>query len=182
MKSKHGKLSVFISLILRHKPETIGMKLNGNGYLSVDELIENVSATGRKINKEILNEIVDTDEKGRYSYNSDKTMIRANQGHSVKVDVNLEEKRPPEFLYHGTYKNVKDLILKEGLKKQNRLYVHLSENIETAYKVGSRRGDSVVLLINSEKMFKDGYKFFISKNNVWLTDNVNEKYIKEMNN
>lgn len=179
MKSKHSKLSVFISLVLRHKPEAIGMKLDKNGYLDVNEMIKNINTTGRKIDKEILDEIVSSDEKGRYSYNSDKTKIHANQGHSVKVDVNLTETKPPEFLYHGTSEENAKLIMLEGINKKSRLHVHLTDNKETAEKVGKRKGSPKVLTVKSGEMYEDGFKFHLSKNNVWLIDEVKPEYVKE---
>lgn len=176
--SKHEKLSVFISLILRHKPEEIGLALDSQGYLSVHDLIKGINDTPRIIDEVILAEIVDSDDKQRYSYNFDKTKIRANQGHSIEVDLGLQELAPPEFLYHGTSVKYEDLILDEGLKKQARQYVHLSDNLETATAVGGRRGKPVILLIKSGLMYEDGYKFLKSENNVWLVDKVNNDYLE----
>lgn len=175
---KHQKLSVFISLILRHKPEIVGLALDDQGYLQVDQLIKGVNNTGRFIDENILEEIVDSDNKQRYSYNSDHTKIRANQGHSIEVNLGLLECQPPNFLYHGTSEKYVDSIMTAGLQKQSRLHVHLSENIDTATSVGGRRGKPVILLINSYKMYKDGYKFFKSENNVWLVDSVSKEYLE----
>lgn len=176
---KQEKLSVFLSLILRHKPEVINIKLDNQGYANVDELITGINNyENRYIDMEILEEIVRTDNKGRYSFNEDKTKIRANQGHSIKVDVGLKECVPPDILYHGTAKRFLNSIFKEGLQKRSRLYVHLSINPLTALKVGERHGESSLLEINSGKMYKDGYKFFVSENGVWLTDNVPAEYIR----
>lgn len=174
---KLDKLSVFISLILRHKPETIGIQLDEHGWANVDELISGINNTGRKIDMEILQEIVRTDNKQRYSFNEDKTLIRANQGHSIPVDVELKEQQPPQILYHGTASRFLDLIMQDGLKPMSRLYVHLSSDMETAMKVGKRHGEPVVLKINSEEMCNDGIKFYLSKNGVWLTKSVDKKYI-----
>lgn len=174
---KIDKLSVFISLVLRHKPEAAGIQLDEHGWANVDELIDGINNTGRKINMDILEEIVRTDNKCRYSFNEDKTLIRANQGHSISVDVELEEKQPPEYLYHGTADRFLDSIMTEGLKPMNRLYVHLSKNEETAMKVGKRHGKPVVLQIKSEEMWNDGVKFYLSQNGVWLTKYVDVKYI-----
>lgn len=178
--NKNNKSSVFISLILRHKPEVINIELDNRGYANVDELITGINNTGRKIDFEILEEIVKTDNKSRYSFNEDKTKIRANQGHSVKVDVELKESIPPKVLYHGTATKFYDSIMKKGLIKGSRLYVHLSKDIETASKVGLRHGELVLLKINSEEMYRDGYKFYVSKNEVWLTDFVPKKYIERI--
>lgn len=177
--SKHQKLSVFVSLLLRHKPEVIGLTLDDQGYLSVDKLIKGINDSGREIDKGILDDIVDSDDKGRYSYNSDKTMIRANQGHSVEVNLELQELAPPPTLYHGTSVKHIDSIMKEGLSKQSRLHVHLSDSRDTAMSVGSRRGKPVILSVNSELAHKDGVKFFKSENGVWLVDKVDLKYLSK---
>lgn len=174
---KLEKLSVFISLILRHKPETIGIQLDEHGWANVNELISGISSTGRKINMEILEEIVRTDNKQRYSFNEDKTLIRANQGHSIPVDVELKEQQPPQILYHGTASRFLDSIMQDGLKPMSRLYIHLSSDMETAMKVGKRHGEPVVLKINSEEMCNDGIKFYLSENGVWLVKSVDKKYI-----
>lgn len=180
MSNKNDKLSVFISLILRHKPQTINIALDEQGYANVDELIKGVNASGRKLTLEILECIVETDNKGRYSFNSSKTKIRANQGHSIKVDVGLQETIPPRVLYHGTSERNINAILTNGIKKMNRLYVHLSDDLETAIKVGGRHGRAIVLTINTERMIKDGYKFYLSDNGVWLTDFVPNFYIEDL--
>lgn len=178
MSNKNDKLSVFISLILRHKPEAINIRLDEQGYANVEELIKGVNNSGRYLTMDTLEEIVRTDKKGRYSFNNDKTKIRANQGHSIKVDVELKEVIPPNVLYHGTADRFIDSILNNGIKKMNRLYVHLSDNIKTATQVGNRHGKVVILKINSERMTKDGYKFYLSENGVWLTDFVPNFYIE----
>lgn len=178
---KLDKLSVFISLVLRHKPETVGITLDEHGWANVEELLRGINETGRKISMEILEDIVATDNKQRYSFNEDKTLIRANQGHSIPVDVELKEQNPPEILYHGTATRFLNSILNDGLKPMSRLYVHLSKDIETAWKVGKRHGDPVILKINSRDMYKDGYKFYLSENGVWLTEKVDAKYFEVMN-
>lgn len=176
-KKKENKLSVFISLVLRHKPEAAGIALDEHGWANVDELIEGINKSGQQITTEILEEIVRNDEKSRYSFNQDKTLIRANQGHSVKVDVELKEQEPPSTLYHGTAKRFVESIFKDGLQPMSRLYVHLSKNHETAVKVGKRHGEPAVLQIDTGKMHRDGYKFYLSENGVWLTGEVPVKYI-----
>lgn len=173
-------LSVFISLILRHKPEEIGITLDKNGWASVDELLNGINETGRKITFEDLEEIVKTDEKCRYSFNENKTLIRANQGHSIKVDIELKECIPPNELYHGTASRFLSSIMSNGIKPMSRLYVHLSKDIPTAISVGARHGKCVVLVIDTKKMVKDGIKFYLSFNNVWLVDHVDYRYIKEI--
>lgn len=175
---KNKKLSVFISLVLRHNPGAAGICLDNHGWADVDELIKGVKRSGRKINWDILEEIVRTDEKGRYSFDEEKKKIRANQGHSIPVDVELEEKIPPQYLYHGTANRSLKGIFEEGLKPMSRLYVHLSSDKETAKKVGSRHGKVVVLLVESGKMAEDGLVFFQSANGVWLTKQVLPKYLR----
>ena len=174
---KFDKLSVFISLILRHKPSEIGIQLDEHGWANVVELINGINNTGRNIDLEILKEIVRTDNKQRYSFNEDKSLIRANQGHSIPVDVELKEQQPPQFLYHGTASRFIDSIMQEGLKPMSRLYVHLSRDVETAMKVGKRHGEPVVLKIRSKEMHDDGIKFYLSENGVWLTNCIDKKYI-----
>ena len=173
----YTNLSKFLSMILRHKPEVIKIKLDERGWANVDELIRKMSKE-KHITKDILEYIVEHDDKQRYSFNDDKTLIRANQGHSIKVDVELEEKEPPDILYHGTATKFVEGIEKEGLKHQNRLYVHLSKDIDTATKVGLRHGELVIYEVKAKEMFNDGFKFFISANGVWLTDHVPVKYLR----
>ena len=174
------KLSVFISLVLRHKPDAAGITLDEHGWANVDELINGINNTGRKIDMTMLEEIVKTDNKQRYSFNEDKTLIRANQGHSIPVDVELKEQEPPELLYHGTADRFVKSIMTEGLKPMSRLYVHFSKDIETAKKVGKRHGNPVVLKIHSEQMKRDGVKFYLSENGVWLTKKVDVEYLEKL--
>lgn len=168
--------SKFISLILRHKPETIGITLDEHGWANVDELIKGISKT-HPLDMAMLEQIVAEDEKQRYSFNEDKTLIRANQGHSIPVDVELEEKQPPEFLYHGTGEKYVSFINEQGLIPKSRLYVHLSSDEATALKVGQRHGKPFIYKVRSAEMYKDGYKFYRSVNGVWLTKSVPVKYL-----
>lgn len=170
--------SKFMSLILRHKPETIGISLDEHGWADVDELIAGISKT-HEFSRDMLEEIVRTDEKQRYSFNEDKTLIRANQGHSIPVDVELDEVEPPEELWHGTGEKYVSSIDKEGLIPKSRLYVHLSKDKETAVKVGKRHGKPVLYIVKAGEMCKDGYKFYLSKNGVWLTKEVPVKYLRK---
>lgn len=163
--------SRFISLILRHKPEAIGISLDEHGWANVDELIVGISKT-QPFSMDMLEKIVNTDDKMRYSFNEDKTLIRANQGHSVPVDVELEEKALPEYLFHGTGEKYVSSIDSQGLLPKSRLYVHLSDNTTTAEKVGKRHGKPVIYRVNSGEMQKNGYKFYLSVNGVWLTKTV----------
>ena len=168
--------SKYISLILRHKPETIGIELDEHGWANVDELIAGISKT-HEMNHAILEEIVEKDEKQRYSFNEDKTLIRANQGHSIQVDVELDETDPPEILWHGTGEKYVSSIDKQGLIPKSRLYVHLSKDVDTALNVGVRHGKAVIYKVLAKEMAKDGYKFYLSKNGVWLTKEVPLKYL-----
>lgn len=180
MKNKtENEISKYISLILRHKPECISIKLDENGWANVTELINGINKT-IPFNMNMLEEIVNTDNKNRYSFNHDKTLIRANQGHSIDVDVELEEKTPPAVLYHGTGQKYTKMIEKDGLLPKSRLYVHLSTDYNTAITVGKRHGEPVIYEINTSKMIKDRYVFYLSKNNVWLTKTVPVKYIRKI--
>lgn len=168
--------SKFISLILRHKPETIGITLDEHGWANVNELIAGVSKT-HPLDMAMLERIVAEDEKQRYSFNEDKTLIRANQGHSIPVDVELEEVQPPEVLFHGTGERFVASINEQGLIPKSRLYVHLSLDEETAHKVGQRHGKPLIYKVKSGEMYRDGYKFYRSVNGVWLTKAVPVKYL-----
>lgn len=176
-----NNLGPFLSLILRHKPETIGIKLDEHGWANVNELIEKINKSGRKIDLKTLEYIVENNNKKRYSFNEDKTLIRANQGHSIKVDVELKEAVPPDYLYHGTGEKYLDNILKTGIITKNRLHVHLSKDVETALDVGSRHGKPVILLIDAKSMYNDGQKFYLSENGVWLTSDISTKYFQIFN-
>ena len=171
--------SKFISLILRHKPEVIGITLDDHGWTDTKELIEGVNKT-HPLTMEMLEEIVRTDEKQRYSFNEDKTRIRANQGHSIPVDADLTETEPPETLYHGTGEKSVPSIEKQGLKPMSRLYVHLSKDAGTARTVGSRHGKPVVYIVLAGEMHRDGYPFFLSANGVWLTREVPVRYLQRI--
>ncbi|MBQ4059511.1 MAG: RNA 2'-phosphotransferase [Lachnospiraceae bacterium] len=173
------RTSRYISMILRHQPQKIGITLDEHGWARVDELIEGVSRT-HTLDFSMLKEIVATDDKQRYSFNEDKTLIRANQGHSIPVDVELEETNPPQYLYHGTGEKYVASIDNMGLIPKTRLYVHLSSDIDTAVNVGSRHGTPVVYRVNSGRMAVDGFKFYLSANNVWLTDRVPAEYLEKV--
>lgn len=143
-------ISKYMCLILRHKPETIGITLDEHGWANVDELIDGIRKDNPGFDLGHLYEIVKTDSKGRYSFNEDKTLIRCNRGHSIPVDVELEEKQPPEFLYHGTGEKYVVSIDQIGLIPKSRLYVHLSSDVDIAEKVGQRHGKEVVYQVASE--------------------------------
>ena len=171
------KKSKFLALVLRHNPSVAHIELDDNGWADVDELIKGSEKANAVLTQEILDEIVETDNKQRYAYNDDKTKIRANQGHSIDVDVELEEKDPPDTLYHGTANRFVDSIMKKGLESRGRKYVHLSMDVSTATTVGRRHGSPAILEIDTKKMSESGLLFYLSKNNVWLTEYVDPKYI-----
>ena len=172
------KTSRCLSYVLRHKPEAIGIALDEHGWAKVTELIAGIAKT-RPMDQAILEEIVRTDEKGRYSFNEDKTLIRANQGHSIPVDVELPEAEPPEYLWHGTGEKYVLSIDRTGLLPQTRLYVHLSPDAETARAVGKRHGRSVIYRVRSGQMARDGLRFYRSVNGVWLIKAVPVDYLEK---
>lgn len=169
--------SRYISLILRHKPEVIGIELDAHGWANVTQLIAGVNRT-HPLTIELLEQIVANDNKGRFAFNEDKTCIRANQGHSIPVDVELTQTEPPEILYHGTGEKYVESIHAQGLLSKSRLYVHLSADIETAKKVGARHGKPVIYQVNTAQMKMDGFIFYRSVNGVWLTKTVPTKYLE----
>jgi len=177
MKDELRHISKIISLVLRHKPEEIGLVLDENGWAKVDELIIKMNKKAIVVDRETLNAVVKTNDKNRFTFNDDGTMIRANQGHSINIELNLPEAIPPDILYHGTTAKNLDSIFKDGLKKQGRQYVHLSANAETAKAVGSRHDKPVILIITAKTMYNAGLKFYLSKNNIWLTDAVPPEFI-----
>jgi putative RNA 2'-phosphotransferase len=171
------RASKYIALLLRHKPEDGDLTLDSHGWCDSKALVKAVARKNNGFTFEDLEKIVATDEKTRYSFNENKTKIRANQGHSINVDVELKKDTPPDVLYHGTASKSLNLIFKDGLKPMSRLYVHLSKNIETATKVGTRHGTPIILSVDTKQMALDGYEFFISENGVWLTKEVPAKYL-----
>lgn len=179
MNEQHKKrISKFLSLVLRHKPEVINLTLDESGWADTEDLMKRCSDHERNFTFEELDEIVNTNDKKRFIFNEDKTRIRANQGHSIDIDLALKPQQPPEFLYHGTAQNSVDSILEKGIEKRNRQHVHLSSDKETAEKVGMRHGKPVLLTVMTGKMHEDGIPFYLPENNVWLTDFVDPQYIK----
>ncbi|WP_300368747.1 RNA 2'-phosphotransferase [Brachyspira sp.] len=171
------KLSKFISLVLRHKPEYINLELSNDGWANVYELIEKIKSKGKNIDEYILERIVLYNDKNRFNFNENHTLIRANQGHSINVDLQFEEKEPPEILFHGTSINNINSIKNKGIKKMNRLHVHLSLTEDIAKKVGERHGKPAIVKINAKQIYEDGIKFYLSENKVWLCDYVDAEYI-----
>jgi len=173
------KYSKFLSYVLRHKPESIGIQLDENGWVEVSVLLEASKKAGKNISLELLKEIVESNDKKRFAFNDVEDRIRASQGHSVKnIDLALEEIEPPEILYHGTVEKFIVSIENSGLQKMNRQHVHLSGTRETAKSVGSRRGKPIILEVKAAQMHKAGIIFYRSKNGVWLTDTVPWEYIE----
>jgi putative RNA 2'-phosphotransferase len=177
MEQKLNHISKFMSLVLRHKPETIGLTLDEYGWANVDELVQKINENGVAIDIAIINLVVETNDKKRFAFNEDKTRIRASQGHSIEVELNLKAMQPPDILYHGTTNRFLENILKIGLAKQQRQHLHLSEELTTAKAVGSRHGKPVTLTINAKAMAAAGFLFYLSDNNVWLVDSVPVEYI-----
>lgn len=172
------RISKFLSLVLRHQPETIGITLDDNGWADVNTLLQQINAHGTAINHDVLEHIVATNSKKRFAFDETHTRIRASQGHSISVDLAYTPVQPPEILYHGTASQYLASILKTGLEKRNRQHVHLSADIITATKVGQRHGKPKVLAIYTKRMYQDGYNFYLSDNGVWLTDHVPAQYIQ----
>ena len=170
--------SKFLSLVLRHQPEAAGITLDRHGWADVPALLEGLQKTGRPVRMEMLEEIVRTDEKQRYAFNAEHTKIRANQGHSIPVELDLVPLTPPEVLWHGTAERFLGMIFADGLRPMSRQYVHLSADPETAQKVGQRHGKPVILRVAAGEMFRAGMQFYQAENGVWLTDTVPPAYLK----
>ena len=178
MNQNQIKLSKFLSLVLRHQPEKVHLQLEPEGWLNIEQLIENAGRIGRKFDRDTLLEIVETNDKKRFCISEDGLKIRASQGHSVKnVELGMKPTTPPQILYHGTVQNFLKSIRDSGLSKQNRNHVHLSADRATAETVGSRRGIPVLLIVDAERMHQDGLPFYLSDNKVWLTDCVPVEYL-----
>lgn len=178
MKPNNKKISKFLSLVLRHKPETIGLDLDENGWAETQVLLEKLANNNKNIDFKTLEEVVADNDKKRFAFNADKTKIRASQGHSIKVELGYATVEPPEMLFHGTATRFLDSIQKQGLLKGNRHQVHLSKDMDTATNVGGRHGKVVVLKVKALEMHKAGFEFFVSENQVWLTDQVPVEYLE----
>lgn len=169
--------SKFLALILRHKPEKIGLKLDKQGWANIEELFQQAKKAKFRLNHEELLYIVEHNNKKRFAINEAGTHIRASQGHSIEIDLGYKAEVPPAMLYHGTVEKFMPSILEKGLLKGNRHHVHLSPDIDTAKNVGSRRGKPVILLIQSRAMYHAGHPFFVSQNGVWLTEHVPPEFL-----
>lgn len=177
MKNDLVKTSKFLSLVLRHQPEAIGLTLDANGWAEVDELLDKAQQAGTRLSRELLERVVSENDKKRFAFSEDGNRIRASQGHSVEVDLALPPTEPPELLYHGTAQRSVESIQMSGLHSASRQHVHLSPDTQTAIKVGSRHGKPVVLVIRAGEMWRGGHPFYLSANGVWLTATVPVEFI-----
>jgi putative RNA 2'-phosphotransferase len=171
------RLSKFLSYVLRHHPESIGLQLDTGGWARVDELLAAARQRGTALDEELLQQVVAHGDKRRFSFNADGQRIRANYGHSIPVDLGLKRIEPPEFLYHGTAKRLVEIIRRDGLHARGRNFVHLSPDEETAKQVGARHGKPVVLVVHARRMHRDGHAFHLSEGGIWLTRWVPAEYI-----
>ena len=180
MDAKGAKaISKYLSYILRHDPDEAGIRLDENGWTDVVQLVNELRVRFPGLDLPALEYIVATNNKQRFAFNEDKTKIRASQGHSVEVALNYLAQEPPTVLFHGTPKRNLAAILEEGLKRGERHHVHLSQNVTTALQVGARHGAPIILKIHSSRMHEDGYVFYVSANEVWLTEHVPPGYIED---
>ena len=171
------KLSKFLSYVLRHRPDEIGIQLDRQGWVDVNTLVQQANAHGYPLTRPLIAKIVATNNKKRFSFSPDRQKLRANQGHSVSIDLGLVPQLPPTVLYHGTAVQFLASILATGLNPGNRHHVHLSPDVDTAFKVGRRHGEPVILQVAAQQMQTDGYLFYCSTNGVWLTDRVAPLYL-----
>jgi putative RNA 2'-phosphotransferase len=178
MSDKSTNISKFLSLVLRHQPDLIGITLDEAGWVAVEDLLEGCRRKGHPLTFHELQRIVQSSDKQRFAFSEDHKRIRANQGHSVPVELGYQPAAPPEVLYHGTADRFLDSIRKTGLEKRARHHVHLSERTETAAAVGSRHGKLVVLEVAAGVMHREGIPFFRTTNGVWLTDCVPVGYLR----
>jgi putative RNA 2'-phosphotransferase len=172
------RISKFMSLVLRHEPEKANLTLEPGGWVLIDDLLRGAETAGCRISRSELNMVVQKCEKQRFAIDETGTKIRANQGHSTEVDLQLQPVEPPAELFHGTAeRNLAD-VLRDGLFKMERHHVHLSPDTQTATKVGSRHGKPVILVIDTAKMRTDGHVFYCSANGVWLVEHVPPQYLR----
>jgi putative RNA 2'-phosphotransferase len=171
------RISKFLSLVLRHKPERIGLSLDQGGWAKVDELLLKVNQAGVSLNKDLLQWVVDNNDKQRFCFSQDRQRIRANYGHSLPVDLDFVPSKPPDFLFHGTATRFVESIKRLGLVPKKRNYVHLSPDQQTALTVGGRHGKPIVLTIQTGRMYECGFHFFPSANGIWLTERVPAEHI-----
>lgn len=178
MDKKTKQASKYLSLLLRHQPEKLNLTMSSDGWISIDELIENSAGGHVSLTHDLIRQIVMENDKQRFALDSSGKFIRASQGHSIHVDLRLEALEPPEVLYHGTATRFLGLIKEQGLIKRSRQHVHLSSNSDTAFSVATRHGVPVILRILARVMHEQGFEFYLSDNNVWLTDHVPARFLE----
>lgn len=177
-KNQHRRTSKFLSLVLRHQPELVGIQLDPHGWADLDELIEKVNRkNGTRLTRADINKVVVSNDKQRFRLSPDGQQIRASQGHSIEVDLELDPLAPPAVLYHGTATRFLESIMIQGLTKRQRHHVHLSADRTTAHAVGNRHGTLAMLHVDAAGMHEQGHDFYISANGVWLTDSVPAEYL-----
>ena len=171
------RVSKFLSLVLRHDPGKAGLTLDSAGWVAVDALLRGCAAAGCPLSRGELEDVVRGSDKQRFAFSADGLRIRANQGHSVEVELDYVPQTPPELLFHGTATRFLESIRARGLVKGERHHVHLSADLETARKVGQRHGKPVVLQVRAGEMRRSGREFFVSANGVWLTEQVPPEWL-----
>ena len=176
-KSKLTSVSKFLSLVLRHEPQRIGIELDEAGWTSVDALLRKAAGAGQPISRQVLDEVVASSDKQRFAFSEDGLRIRANQGHSIEIDLDLPAIEPPDVLFHGTASRFLASILQSGLERRARHHVHLTQNLQTAASVGQRYGEVVILRIDAQAMFAKGHEFRCSANGVWLVDEIGRAHV-----
>ncbi|ALK98168.1 RNA 2'-phosphotransferase [Massilia sp. WF1] len=179
MKDQIVATSKLLSYVLRHRPDSIGLALDAHGWAGVDELLACLDAHGKRIDRALLERTVAGNDKQRFAFNDDRSRIRASQGHSIAVDLQLREAEPPAVLYHGTASRFLKSILAAGLRAGGRQHVHLSADVATAMRVGARHGFPAVLAVDAARMHADGLAFYQSDNGVWLTGEVKPTYLRQ---
>lgn len=177
MESNLVRISKFVSLVLRHDPGKIGLTLDEHGWANVDELLQKAPKAGLRFDRATLEQVVAENNKKRFAFSEDGQRIRASQGHSISVDLELQPVSPPDVLYHGTAERFRESILQKGLIPGNRNHVHLSADTQTATIVGKRHGKPLIFIVKAREMEKDGFSFYLSDNKVWLTEHVPVKYL-----
>jgi putative RNA 2'-phosphotransferase len=176
-KDKLKRISKSLSYVLRHRPDTMELTLQDGGWVVVDDLLSAFRRSGKELSLELLQQVVGENDKQRFEFSDDGMRIRASQGHSTEVDLGYEPCSPPDVLYHGTATRSLESIFEQGLVKGQRHHVHLSTNKQTMLQVGMRHGKPVVLAIDAARMHADGHEFFVTGNNVWLSDHVPSQYL-----
>lgn len=172
------RISKFLSLVLRHQPEKLGIELDAAGWVSVDELLAKVNAQAFRLDRAMLEAVVKDNDKQRFAFSEDGARIRASQGHSIEVELDYQPMEPPAVLYHGTSRHFLEGIRAGGLQKRQRHHVHLSADRETAQKVGQRHGPPVILTVLAGEMQRAGHAFYRSANGVWLTEAVAPEFLQ----